>query len=155
MVVLALRNIYTIEVPELFIATLIPITAAAEPSSLETHLSSDTVCCYSCLLLLPPFMCLYIHTFLKVIASMKNVSRASEETYLQKQAALCSNMNLHQCRRWTYHNTRFTEVPCYKMTFCLCIYRVSLQHGCQNPRVQVIGLALPSSSDRCVLVPLH
>jgi len=43
MVMLASRNIYPIEVPKLFAATLIPITAAAETSSLETHLSSDTL----------------------------------------------------------------------------------------------------------------
>lgn len=85
MVRLAPRNTYPLELHEFFTTT--PTCAAAtQSSSLETHVTSGTAapyascCCHS--------LCVYAHTHLKVIASTKRVDRASEEMYLQKQAAI-------------------------------------------------------------------
>lgn len=81
-------------------------------------------CCYLCLLLLSLFMCYtHTHTRLKGTASVKSVSRASEGMSLQKQAALCSNMNLHLCGWWAHHNTLATEVPCCKGFSCVFMWR--------------------------------
>ena len=125
MVVLASRHLYPIEVPELFTATLIPITAAAESSSLETHLSCYTVRCYSCLLLLSPFMRLYTHTYLKVVASIKKaVGHKRKCTCRSKQhfAAIWICTSADGEPTIILASLRFPVIK----AFCLCIYRVSL-----------------------------
>lgn len=144
MVKLAPRNTYPLELCTFFATIPTPVTAVAQSSSLESHLTSDTAatyayCCCHC-------SCVYAHTHthLEVTASTKIVDRASELRYLQKQAAMC---NLHLCGWWTHHNALATEVPCCKCFRCVFMWR---QFHCCHPCVQVTGLARPSSSSGCV-----
>lgn len=124
MVVLSSRNIYLIEVPELFTATVIPITAAAESSSLETHLSSGTVCRYSCFLLLSPFMCLYTHIFKsyyfnekKSIGHQRKCTCGSKKHFAA--ILICSSADGEPTI--ILASLRFPVIK----TFCLCIYQTT------------------------------